>query len=459
MIRALRLLILVACVAYPRAVSAAPTVTLFRLFLLDGSALVTYGEFVRLDDSVIFSIPVGGPPDVPRLQVTTVRSELVDWARTDRYANSVRYQQYAETRGEADFQHLSDQVAQALNTLALSTDRQQALTLAERVRQMVAEWPQAHYGYRHNDAREIVLVLDQAISTLRAAVGLNPFELSLVALAGPPEVEPVLGMPAVHEQIEQALRLAALTTAASDRVALLQAAVTMIGEAGPTLPAREQEALRRSAERMLRGEFDADRRYADLSRRVMQQATRAAERADSRAVESLLARLPREDAKLGQKRPQIVEALNGSVRARLSDARRLRLLRDQWALRSPTYRQYQQSVGSSLVLLVRSVPSLEAIRKLDGPDPARLVALRTQLTGGAERLQRMHTPDYLRDVHERLIGAWRFAENAAKTRLDAVSEADTAAAWEASSSAAGALMMLARVQQDIRALLEPPQLQ
>jgi hypothetical protein len=67
-----------------------------------------------------------------------------------------------------DFLRLSNDVAAALNNIALSTDRQQALTLAERVRQMVAAWPKSHYGYRHNDVREIVSVLDQAISTLRS---------------------------------------------------------------------------------------------------------------------------------------------------------------------------------------------------------------------------------------------------------------------------------------------------
>ena len=42
---------------------------------------------------------------------------------------------------------------------------------------------------------------------------------------------------------------------------------------------------------------------------------------------------------------------------------------------------------------------------------------------------------------------------------DAISRADSTAAWEASSSAAGALMMLARVQQDLNTLLTPPRLQ
>jgi len=210
---------------------------------------------------------------------------------------------------------------------------------------------------------------------------------------------------------------------------------------------------------VFKDELTADKRYGDLSRRVMTSATRAAQRADSSDIERLLVDLPHEDAKLGQKRPQLIEALNTSVGSRLADARRLRLRQDQWTLRRPTYRQYQRSVDSSLLVLVKSAPSLEAIRNLDGPSPDRLVSLRTQLSGGADRLQRMYTPDYLRDMHERLIAAWRFAENAAKARFNAVSEADPSSAWEASSAAAGALMMITRVQQDLETLLNRPRLQ
>jgi hypothetical protein len=242
-------------------------------------------------------------------------------------------------------------------------------------------------------------------------------------------------------------------------MALLQAALGLIGEVGATLSAADTALLRRNAEQLVRAELTADRRYAELSRRLLGEAARAAERADGRAVDRLISRLPEEDARLGRTRPQVVEALNTTLQNRLSDARRLRLLRDQWALRRPTYRQYQQRVDSSMLLLAKSTAALEAIRALEGPHPERLVALRTQLRGGAERLSRMHTPDYLRDVHDRLIGAWRFAENATTARFNAVSMADSSAAWEASSSAAGALMMLSRVQQDLQALLSPPRLQ
>jgi hypothetical protein len=418
---------------------------------------VSDGEYVKLEDNVIFSMPVGGTPDQPRLQVSMVRTDLVDWPRTERYAASARYQRYASTRGEEDYLRLNNEVADVLNTIALSTNRAEALAIAERARQTVAAWPGAHYGYRQSDIQEIVAVLDQAISSLRG--GGNPFQLSLVAMASPPEIEPVLGMPNVREQLDQTLRLATITKAPSERMALLQGALNLVAEAGPSLSEADAASYRAGVEQAIRGELDTDKRYADFSRRFMSQAARAAERADGQAIERIVSRVHGEDVKLGQKRPQVVESLNTSLQKKLTDSRKLRLLRDQWALRRDTYRQYQRSVGSSLMLLVKSTASLRAIRTLDGPNPEQLVTLKTQLSGGAARLERMRTPEYLRDVHERLVGAWRFAENAARARYDAISNADPTAAWEASSSAAGALMMLARVQQDLSELLAPPRLQ
>ena len=460
MARLIRTLIVLSSLLVPGQVSAAdPGATLFRLFLLDGKEFVSYGEFVRLDENVIFSMPVGGTKEQPRLQVATVRADLIDWEKTDRYAASARYQRYAETRGEEDYLRLSNEVADVLNTIALSTDRQQALTIAERARKTVAEWPQTHYGYRQKDIREIVSLLDAAISSLRAVGGANPFELQLVALADPPELEPVRGMPNVKEQLDQMMRLASVAKAPSERMALLQSALGLVAEAAPSLPAADASSYRSEVERAIRNELDVDRQYTNLSRRILDQASRAAQRADGPAIERIVARVPQEDKKLGQQRPQMVEALNTSLQGKLADSRRLRLLRDQWALRRDTYRQYQRSVGSSLLLLVKSTASLRAIRTLDGPSPDQLIALKSQLSGGAARLERRRTPEYLREVHERLVGAWRFAENAARARYDAISRADATAAWEASSSAAGALMMLARVQQDLTTLLAPPRLQ
>ena len=450
---------LVACICLGTAGQRvyAADATLFRLFLLDGSVLVSYGEFARVDDRVIFSMPVGGRPGEPRLQVASVRTALVDWPRTDRYSASARFQRYAQAQGEEDFRVLSNEVALALNDVALSRNRQQALTLAEKVRRSVAEWPEAHYGYRSNDVREIVSVLDAAITSLRASTSGAAFELSLVAMADTPPLEPVLGMPTSRELFDQIMHLADLSSS-SDRVALLQAAMSLVTGAASAIEATEGMALRRVVERQLRQELAIDRQYSSLSKRMVMQASDYANRAAISDIERLAARIPREDAKLGQKRPEIIQSLNGAVQMQLVNARRLRLLRDQWLLRQASYRAYQRSVASQILLLVKSQPMLDSIRRLDGPPPARLLTLRTQLSGGAERLERIRTPDYLRGVHNLLVGTWRFADNAARARVRAIERGDSASAWEASSAAAGALMMLTRVQSEIRAILEPPRL-
>jgi len=191
----------------------------------------------------------------------------------------------------------------------------------------------------------------------------------------------------------------------------------------------------------------------------MTAATRAAARAQIGDVQRVLDRIHREDTRLGRKRPEIVQALHASVQGQIDAARRLRLLQDQWIIRRSLYFDYQRAVGTQMLQLARSQPALEAIRRLDGPAPEMLVTLQSRLKGGAERLERVVPPADLRLTHELLLGAWRFAESAINGRYAAASSADVNAAWGASSSAAGALMLLSRAQQELRALLEPPQLQ
>jgi hypothetical protein len=445
--------------ASPSVARAAGDATLFRIFLRDGSTVVSYGEFARVGDEVVFSMPVGGPVDDPRLHVVSLPTSTIDWSRTDRYAASARYQQYAQTRGEDDFQLLSSNIARVLNEIALSSDKQAALNSAQQARRTLADWPAAHYGYRERDVREVVSLLDEAISDLRASAGLSEFAVSLVAAPAETAVGPLLGTPTLREQVDQTFRVAALAGRVPDRVALLQEALVLLNEAGSSIPKDESERLRHIAENQIRAEAFLDKRYATLSRRLVESATSAAGEARIANVERILNQVSKEDAKLGGRRPDVIQALNASIQNQLENARRLRLLRDQWIVRRASFREYQRAVGSDLLQLVRIQPALEAIRRLDGPVPSTLVRLRSRLQGGADRLGHLAVPDHLRATHELLVGAWRFAETAVDTRYDAVSSGNVTIAWQASSSAAAALLMVSRVQQDIRSLLEPPGLQ
>jgi hypothetical protein len=449
--------------AASRPASAAADGTLLRLYLRDGSALVSYGEYARMDDRVIFSMPVGGTAQDPKLYVVSLPAARVDWARTERSAMSSRAQWYATTRGEADFQQMSADVARILNEVAQSPDRRGALSVAERARATLATWPAEHFGYRQNDVREIVQLLDEAISSLRASAGISEFALDLVAApaASAIALEPLVDMPTGQQQLDQLIRLAALTDRASDRVALLHTALGLIDDPNSGIPRAAADTLRVSITGEIREEAAIDARYASMATRLMEKATRAAEGARIADVERVLNDIPKQDRKLGQRRPQVVQSLRASVQGRLDDARRLRLLKDRWVIRQALYREWQRSAGVQLLRLLKERPALEAIRRLEGPQPDDLADVTRVLAGGAERLERIGiaAPDDLRSVNELLISAWRFADTAATARYSAVADGKVDRAWEASSAAAAALLLLDRVQEEIRILLEPPQLQ
>jgi len=451
--------VVVVWLAAASAAYAAADATLFRLFLRDGTSVISYGEFARVDDEVVFSMPLGGPSDQPRLHVVTLPAAEIDWIRTDRYAAAARYQQYADTRGENDFQLLSSDIARVLNEVALSTDKDAALISAEQARHTLSDWPATHYGYRQRDVREVVSLLDEAISDLKAAAGRNDFNLALVATPEETGYEQVLGMPGITEQIDATFRVAKLAPSVADRISLLQEALALIGEAGALIPPVEADRLRHTAEEEIHTEVVIDEQYAAMSKRLLAAATSAAGQARIADVERVLNQISKDDARLGSRRPEVVQALSTALQVQLDDARRLRLLRDQWQIHRASYRNYQRAVGSQLLQLVKMQPSLDAIRRLAGPSPDALVTLRSRLAGGADRLQRLTVPEELRTTHELLVSAWRFAESAVDIRYTAVSSGDVAVAWQASSSAAGAILMVTRVQHDIKALLEPPRLQ
>jgi len=92
----------------------------------------------------------------------------------------------------------------------------------------------------------------------------------------------------------------------------------------------------------------------------------------------------------------------------------------QYAVKTPTLDTTARSLSGGNIqklILAREISGTPKV--LVASQPARGVDI-----GAAEY------------IHERLVGAWRFAENATKARFRAVSDADSAAAWEASSSAA-----------------------
>ena len=158
--------------------AAADDATLLRVFLRDGTSLVSYGEFAHVADRVVFSLPTSPSPN-PALQLVNLPADRIDWDRTNRYADSARAARYAATQAEPDYVALSNSVARTLNDVATATDPARRLAIVEGARKTLAEWPQSHYNYRVGEVRQMLSMLDEATADLPAPAGGNRFDLSL----------------------------------------------------------------------------------------------------------------------------------------------------------------------------------------------------------------------------------------------------------------------------------------
>ena len=436
--------------------AGAEDVPILRVFLKDGTAIACYGEYVRVDDRVVLSLPIGRENGTPRLQLVSVPAGQVDWSRTERYRESARAAQYAATRGEQDFMQMTADVAATLHDIARTSDRGRQLELAEQARRQLATWGRDHYGYRVREVREIAGLLDETISELRASAGHSEFDLSLVAIVEPPPPERLLPAPTMAESIAQAIALVDLADGPAERVALLERTLQAIESARGDVNPAALGSARRYAERLLRQERAADERYGQLTRELSVQSREKAARGDVRGVESLQRRLDRGDRRLGRKRPQLVAAIAASLRHDLHKARTLRLERDQWASRVSAYNSYQRLVHGSMTALTEAHGPLDDIRQLAGPDHGTLLEVQRRLDAATASLDRVVAPAGMTQVHELLQSSCHLAQTAVRVRLEAVALGSLERAWSASAAAAGAQLLVTRARDEMARLMTPP---
>lgn len=435
------------------------TAPLFRVFLTDGSSLVSYGELARVADRVVFSMPTS-PADNSSLHLVNIPAERVDWVRTTGYAESLRAARYIGTRAEKDYSLLTTEIAQALNDVGLAQNPAERLVIVQRARRTLAEWPAAHYSYKQDEIRQMLGMLDEAIAELRAATGAERFDLSLVAVADPPKpsAEPILAPPTLTQTIEQTLAMAGLSDSPAERTSLLSAAIAAIDRHRDELPAEWAAGTRLSASAAIAAEVAIDRSYDALTTRMIGLAAARARAADVRGVQRLVSQVAARDAELGGRRPDTVNAIYAAMDEQLEAARRLRLDRDRWALRLPELRQYRTTMAASLQRLTDMIPALEDIKALAGSGPDEIGKILRWSGDIQKAAANIVPPDELDQIHGLLLSAARLAESAAKTRREAALTGSMDRAWNASSAAAGALMLSARARTELLAAFQIPQL-
>ena len=441
-----------------RTASAAGDPTLLRVFMTDGTSLASYGEPARVGDRVIFSMPTTAGTS-PALHLVNIHADRVDWDRTNRYAASARATQYVQTQAETDYAELSNEIARTLNEVALTTEPAKRLEIVQRARGLLAEWPQSHYNYRQAEARQMLAMLDEAIADLRAQTGAGRFDLALAAYADPPTVvEPLLPPPTLKDSIEQTLLAARAVDSAAERTSLLTVALLTLDREKASLPADWVDATRTTTATALQAELRVDRAYQLLTTRMVTLADRSARAADVKSLQWLLTRIERRDAAMGRKRPEAVNALVKAVEDTLDATRRLQLARGRWRLRAPVLREYRVAIGTPMELFLQVKPALEAIRALSGSTPAALTRIQRATSAILALASAIVPPDETMVAHALFVSAVQLAANAAQIRREATVAGDMPRAWDASSTAAGALMLGAKARSDMQASLRFPQL-
>lgn len=425
---------------------------LFRLFLRDGAVIACLGEYARVDTQVVCSLAIDGAETT---ELVSLRADEIDWIRTEDYTVALRAARYAEARGEHDFAELSGDVARLLNEVGQTADNARRLGLALEARRRLSEWPARHHNYRASDVQQILQLVDDAIADFRAAAGAQ-FDLALHAAVATPVPPPLLAVPTPEQAVTTAVAVAERVRDAGERMSLLEAIAATIARLGERLPLAVRDRLGLLVSRRLEAEREVEAAYTRLAADVAGRSRAAAARADVRGVERARASIENRDARLGQKRPDRVAAILATVQADLDAARRLRLARDQWAVKAVTYKSYKRSVQAPMDELSLMARGLDDIKRLAGPTAPVLAQLTRRAVAATRGFGMVVPPSDLASVHALMVSAAQLAAQAVAGRQDAVTSGAMDRAWQASSAAAGALMLLDRARKDLDSALVPP---
>lgn len=423
--------------------------TAYRVFLTSGEPLPSYGEPVFIDDRVIFNLLVAPTGEDAVLQLVSLPLDGIDGVRTAQYTESMRAAHYGATRGETDYLGLTTEVTRVLHELRLITDPRQRLALAEGARRQLIEWPAAHFQYRVDDIRGLAGLFDGVINELRAAVGEPGVALNFIA--GVPPFEPLLSAPTLREAIALSLRAADLADNGVERVEILRRATQAAARLGDV-------AVERTVTASLAEEERVGPLYVSLIARLRAATDRARGRGDLAGLESALDELDDQDRLLGYRRPADVRALRTYLMASVDTTREHREAVVQFEAEIGDRRRYAGSLRPLLGRLEGVIPVLSILREMGDVSASRLAALESTLTRVSGNLDRLDPPPSMTNVHALLRSALVMARQAAGRRRQALSRLATEM-QEASSGAAGALLLLGRIGQDLDASLRGPSIQ
>ena len=421
-------------------------------------SIVSYGEFARVADRVVLSIPLGDPAESPALQLISIPEVSVDWERTDRYSDAVRAKRYGETRGENDFAMLSARVTEALNQIALTSDPARRLAMAVEARGNLARWPYRELrlpGRRCRAARRHARRGDFGAAGRGRAVELRRQPGRQRDGVAPGGTAACARFP----RNDGAGGRGGRRHAGADRAHL-----------ACSMPSRRRCRNRHAQEDGRRRFTCAHRRISPAScastsrtaifrRRRSRLATTRAARGDVPGVQALVQSGAESRRSTGPP-PAAgdVRAAAASLDLRLDEARRAasrprRVDRATGFVQGVPGRDRIGDRGTACI----DVHSSKAFVQLAGPEPRLLPRLEQRLVMARQQLAAITPPPELQPVHALFTSAFQMATRAAATaRRNAVSSGNMTLAWEASSAAAGALLLFQNASEELDRLTTPP---
>lgn len=427
----------------------------YRIFLTDGTPLLSYGEFTRVGGQVVFAVPVGRASDPDALQVVSLPADIVDWDRTSRYSDAVRLRRYAGAQGEHDYLALTGVVARGLSDMAFTADVATKLRIANDLRRQLAAWPAGHFGYRAGDVRELAGIVEEAISDIRAGAGEQAFDLNLVAMIAPPD-EPLLPEPSLAESIRLASLAAGAAAWRPERISLQQAILLVLDRRKAELPPAVYRTTGRSLKKALGTETRLDRQYEELVARSLAQAGRYVAAGDVQAIERLVEDVRRQDARLGAQRPDEVTMLLTAVASKREAARAMRLSLDRWQFRQDSYKTYRETIDRHLNRARSWLPAFDAIRQMSGLDPRRLPELDRRVRQTEIALLPLAPPGDLRGAHDTLVASLHLMRETVRLWRGALASDDETIPRNASAAAAGAMLLFDSARSSIAEYFRRP---
>ena len=354
--------------------AAADDGVLLRVFLTDGTSIVSYGEPARAGDRVVFSMPTSTTPNPPLILVNLPIAR-VDWERTTRYSAAARATRYVQTQADADYAQLTNDVATTLNDVAHAATPTERLQIVERARKALAEWPETHFNFRRS--RSAADADDARRGDCGSAGGDRARPLYLVAVGvrrrGGAGRAAAAARRRRKKRSSRCWRRPGPPKARSIAQRCCQprsARSTATGRCCRPTGQRRRARPRRLA---VRSEVRIDQNYRALTADTMLLANhRHAASETSAASSGCWRRSSFAMRRSGGKRPDAVNALVEAVEAKLDAARRLRLARDRYDLRVPVLARYWLAIKAPMDLFAQLRPSLEAVKALSGSTPATL---------------------------------------------------------------------------------------